>query len=335
VKTEPTEPNILVISWNRPDKTREILRNLENSKAREGRIYLFCDGPKGVWEKGGKEQLEHEENQAVLRAWAAQRDLEGLPTRLRLEETNLGNRTGPATALKWFFSECPYGTVLEDDIVPSEELWDIHPTLLHQHQNNGYLVIGGGQCIPEAGSLIIRTKTHQLRAWSSWAQEMLPITEAILNKEPNPWTKHKTRLLKGLRPKTKLFLTKEFLRLENRPGWSWAYTVLQHQLASGKEALTPTVRLHTNLGFDGSGHNCRSFWGRREDASPKGEIQRAISKGMEPKEDQAAEAAWEWRTFGHLDQTLGRALHKITLGRWPKAKSEKSVINSGEMEEKT
>jgi hypothetical protein len=292
---------VLLINYNRPEKTAKsvepVLREAEE-------LFLFCDGPKKNPEKTA-------EVQDLLKNIKLEREKRRLKTELRFLEKNLGSRMGPTDAIKWFFSKVDQGTIIEDDIVVSKNLLSFHENLLKEQADSNYLWIGGGFPLPKAKTAVIASKTSQLIAWSTWREKALPAIEASLSKT-TPWSMKKMQLLKGLNPKTQVFLWKEFQKLEKNLEWSWAYRWLQYQLDKKMLTLTPTARMHTNIGYDGSGHNCFNVFGVGEDASPESDISKTLSKPSIPSKDPKSEQLREWKYYGRVHQLVGRKLYGIT-----------------------
>ena len=97
----------LLIFYNRPDKTRLLLTELEKIKPKK--LYIFCDGPKNN-EDLKKIKVIKKLIQSIT--WTT-------PT-LRFENENLGCKKGVSSAITWFFSNEKAGVILEDDCLPNE-----------------------------------------------------------------------------------------------------------------------------------------------------------------------------------------------------------------------
>jgi hypothetical protein len=263
----------LSINFNRPEKTRLSIKSL--MEAGITNIHLFQDGPpKGI---KGQKTRGWEEVDEILRETqktiAAQRG----HCVLLQEGHNLGTAAGPRRAMQWFFSEVPAGLVVEDDILIHPSTTEVHGSLLRDyHHNSEIYCIGSGHPFPpqtyhDQIPALLKTKMVKLHGWSSWSHKILPLLQ---QDPPIKWRGTDKGFLKGLHPKTQVFLYKEYLRLEANPNWAWDYPLIKQLLTLQKTkqqgfSITPTTHLHENIGNDGSGHNCRLVFGETETWSQK------------------------------------------------------------------
>lgn len=269
-------------------------------------LYLFCDGPKMHPER----TLEVRK---ILSAAADHRTRIGKKTALLFRDINLGTQKGPTFAIREFFSHEEEGHIIEDDIVVHPLFFDVHAKALIECRCRGWLWVGEGHPLPNCASKLIETKLNRLAAWSSWRE---PIQMALACADTRkPWEEKGLALLRGLHPKTQIFLWKEFERLKRNPNWSWAYKWQQFQLESGLRGLTPTTRLHKNLGVDGSGHNCQNVFGAVESWTDD-EIYQYQAKPDAVIRDHFSETLMETQRYGRGWQSIGRKLMRITPPRW-------------------
>lgn len=300
----------LLINYTRPDKTAETLDNLRWVKD----LLLFCDGP-----KAGKDSKKNTETRNLLSDFAALRKAGGYKTQTLFAEQNLGPKLGPLTAIQWLFRERETGHIVEDDIL-------LAPGFEAAHEQGLSLIAGRpdifavaeGHPLPDCPTKWLETRMARLVAWSSTREKIGPLLEKASQEKPlwsGKTTAQRARLLNGLHPKTKVFLWKEFWRLDVRPQWSWHYHLMQHQLEAGLLGLTPTARLHENTGVDGSGANCINLFGETEGFTQK-ELYQWGEKPDAGGKDAQSERKMETERYGRIHQALGRILYKMTPVPW-------------------
>jgi hypothetical protein len=315
----------LLINFTRPEKTAQALENLRWAKD----LLLFCDGP-----KPNRPNTRNTETIGLIKDFARLRTEAGYKTETRFEPVNLGPRLGPLTAIKWFFEQRDRGHIIEDDILVAPGFEAAHDAGLKIMAGNPKLfAVAEGYPLPECRAQWIATKMARLVAWSSHAEKIRPLLDGACAR-PFPWSTRslqgKLALLKGLLPKTQLFLWKEFSRLEARPQWSWHYALMQHQLSQGLKGLTPTVRLHENTGIDGSGANCINLFGEDETFSNDELWEWEAKSGW--GEDKKAENKMERERYGRIHQALGRIGYRFTPDAWKKVwRPAKSGCPKGKM----
>ena len=105
---------ILLILFNRPDHTKEVIRTIR--KVRPRRVYLAADGPR----PGKPEDLEKCE--ATRKVALEHIDWE-CEVKTRFQAQNLGCGQNPSQAISWMLEEEPYGIILEDDCIPNESFF--------------------------------------------------------------------------------------------------------------------------------------------------------------------------------------------------------------------
>jgi len=270
------------------------------------RLYLFCDGHKRDPEKTDAVRK-------ILREAADERTRSGKKTTLLFSDVNLGPQKGPTVAMSEFFNEVEFGHIIEDDIVLHPLFFQVHGRALTEFRDKGFLWIGQGYPLPESPFTLISTQINGLVAWSSWREQIQQALAATATKRP--WEERGFRLLEGLHLKTKIFLWKEFERLKRNPTLWWDYHWTQFQLDVKMPGLTPTARLHKNIGVDGSGHNCQNVFGARE-SWDESALKAFLMKQTFVGEDAVAEKKMELMRYGRILQSLGRKGMRLTPQRW-------------------
>ena len=155
---------ILLINFNRPDFTRQVLTVIMQQSPAE--LYVFQDGPRP--------------NCPADPARLAQvRDVidqltEDTPTHVhkRYSPHNLGCGPGPADALTWFFSQVESGIVIEDDAVPHPDFFPYAQQLLQRYADDPTVMAIGSMNVdkqrPNPESYYFSMMNRNLCAWASW-----------------------------------------------------------------------------------------------------------------------------------------------------------------------
>lgn len=99
---------VLLVIFNRPEKTRAVIDALRQVKPK--RLFVTADGPR-------KDCPEDKENCLLARTYATRIDW-GCDIKTRFLDTNLGCGLGVSTGISWFFEHVDRGIILEDDCVP-------------------------------------------------------------------------------------------------------------------------------------------------------------------------------------------------------------------------
>ena len=154
---------VLLITFNRPDLTRQVLEALR--KSRPQRLFVFQDGARSG--NDADRQLCGEVRQAV-------EEMVDWPCQLEkyYSEVNLGCGPGPASAISWFLDHCDEGIILEDDAVPHSDFFVFATELLERYRDDdSVMAIGSMQLEGRRygdGSYYFSKMNHTLCAWATW-----------------------------------------------------------------------------------------------------------------------------------------------------------------------
>ena len=103
------EAPVLLITFNRPDYTRQVFEKIRQAKVKK--LYIANDGPR---EGNLEDQKAREEIKQIVNDIDWECDVKTL-----FYDKNLGCGWGPATAISWAFENEDKLIILEDDCVPS------------------------------------------------------------------------------------------------------------------------------------------------------------------------------------------------------------------------
>jgi hypothetical protein len=101
--------SVLIIAYGRPQNIQRILNSLKESGL--SKVYISIDGPTN----DNILNLQNEIIQVIQRNTSDTFEIV-----LRRQTSNLGVALGVITAVDWFFSQCQFGAIIEDDLVLSD-----------------------------------------------------------------------------------------------------------------------------------------------------------------------------------------------------------------------
>lgn len=117
---------ILLITFNRPDYTRQVFEKIRQAKIKK--LYIANDGPR---EGNLEDQKAREEIKQIVNDIDWECDVKTL-----FYDKNLGCGWGPATAISWAFENEDKLIILEDDCVPSLSFFDYCSHCLEKYKND-------------------------------------------------------------------------------------------------------------------------------------------------------------------------------------------------------
>ena len=104
---------VLIIGFNRPDLLQILINRLREINPRM--VYLAVDGPRDN-NPDDREKVSQVHACFELIDWDCEKK-----SLFRTE--NLGCRHGVTASIDWFFSQQPFGIILEDDCIPAPEFF--------------------------------------------------------------------------------------------------------------------------------------------------------------------------------------------------------------------
>ena len=104
---------VLIINFNRPDKTEKILNILRLVKPRK--LYLSIDGPR---KKNIKDKIQIKKIKKQFQSinWNCE-------IKKKYSNKNNGMKTNVINSVSWFFKNEKMGIILEDDCIPSKSFF--------------------------------------------------------------------------------------------------------------------------------------------------------------------------------------------------------------------
>lgn len=195
------ESAVLLITFNRPDTTKEVLKALQAVKPK--RLYVFSDGARNPKE----EQICKTVRDLVTEMVNWPCDL-----RRKVSEKNLGCGPGPFTAMNWAVEEEDRIIILEDDCVPSPAFFPYCNYLLDKYlEDERIWIVSGNNYCPEFPLPADYAFTGYAHSWG-WATWRRCIKQVDLSMQAYPAFRDR-RLLYSALPKNEADF---FMQIYNR-----------------------------------------------------------------------------------------------------------------------
>jgi len=238
------ESAVLLITFNRLDTTKEVLKALQIVKPK--RLYVFSDGARSKEE----EKICQEVRNLVERMVDWDCDL-----RRKYMDHNLGCGPGPFTAMNWAVEEEDRIIILEDDCVPSPAFFPYCNYLLEKyHDDQRIWLISGNNYCPEykLDTDYIFTHFAHSQGWATWRR---CIEDIDLTMQNWPTFRDKRLLLSRLPSHESRFFLQMYdsaYRDKSRLAHVWDVQAGFHIAANGGLGIMPRANLVTNIGYMGT-----------------------------------------------------------------------------------
>lgn len=117
---------ILLIAFNRPEKTKIVFQEIKKYKPEE--FYFAVDGPRDL-STDDIQKCEDVKKIADMIDWDCE-------IHTLFQKENLGVDPGMETAISWFFDNVEDGIILEDDCLPQQSFFKFSEILLDKYKND-------------------------------------------------------------------------------------------------------------------------------------------------------------------------------------------------------
>lgn len=236
---------ILLISFNRPTYTRQVLETVLAIEPKD--LYIFQDGPR----RGNETDVAKcAEVRQVVEELTNGKQVD-LHTNYR--DLNLGCGPGPAHAITWFFDHVEEGIILEDDCLPSREFFQYCQELLGKYENEPSIgFIGGanyGYTIKNDTSYVFGSGHHQTWGWATWRRswELFDYKlEGLGKKDFDSIVRHYYKSARQRDYWREIF---DLVKTDRMNDSCWDYQFYFSMWARNKVAICPKVNLVSNVGF--------------------------------------------------------------------------------------
>lgn len=162
------ETPILLITFNRPDHTRQTLQRILESRPRE--LYIFQDGAR---EENANDTLKCQQVRDVINELIVINQSENnTDLHTYYSSKNLGCGAGPMTGISWFFDHVEQGIIIEDDAIPHLDFFLYCEELLEKYKDDMSIRAIGSMNVDTHswgdGSYYFSMMNRNLCAWATW-----------------------------------------------------------------------------------------------------------------------------------------------------------------------
>ncbi len=244
---------ILFITFNRPDKTARVFDAIKEYKPE--RLYIASDGPRAHKEGEGDLVLETRKILSHI-DWPCE-------VKKLYRDENLGCKVAVSSAITWFFEQEEMGIILEDDCLPNQSFFEYTTLLLNTYKDDEKVFhINGTNLLSPIPKEKLDTTYYfsqnvHVWGWASWrrAWEKYSINMDTLHHD-------KAHILGQFTDKkvgTFWYSLFTHIKEDKVDTWDaqWVYSIYKH----GGLALSPSVNLIENIGFDQSATHTTSATG--------------------------------------------------------------------------
>ena len=233
---------ILLIIFNRPQKIESLIDSLRIIKPTK--IFIAADGPRKN-KDGERELCSKTRDMISLIDWPCE-------IHKNFQETNLGCKYGPITAIDWFFENVDSGIILEDDCIPNFDFYNYCRELLAKYEDTPQVMHISGNNFQDDklrgdtnSSYYFSKYTHSW-GWATWRRAWSLFHKAVadfdsFNKE------NKISKVPIGRPAQKYWIKNFIQTINGTDSWDslWLYTVWYNSAL----AILPQKNLVNNIGF--------------------------------------------------------------------------------------
>lgn len=237
---------VVLIIFNRPDLTKQVLEQIE--KARPSQLFIISDGPRTS--KRGEQELVRQARKVVENiSWPCK-------VKRKYSDKNLGCRKSVSSGLDWVFSQVDRAIILEDDCVPHPTFFPYCEGLLERYKDNEKIsMISGDNFFGENSNHSSYDFSYHslIWGWATWRRSWDKYK--IAEKLGVPYLKRNFATLNvhmnGMRLNSiKLTLLGKIV--------AWDYIFQYAMLISNGLCIFPNKNLVKNIGFDSNATHTKS-----------------------------------------------------------------------------
>jgi hypothetical protein len=171
---------------------------------------------------------------------------EGLDIYVRSSKSNIGCAVNVVTACEWFFSNCDFGVILEDDCRPNDSFFSFaREALTDLSSSKDTWMICGTQLVPtpQIGGDRIFSVYPQVWGWATSSEKWSEIRSVFFREEKVQWPKCVTLAEKTYWKSGEKRAREGFLD-------AWDIILASEMRRRVKFAITPRFNLVSNIGVD-------------------------------------------------------------------------------------
>jgi hypothetical protein len=236
------EVPVLLVVFNRPDKARRVLARLREVRPRL--VFVAADGPRDDVPQDAAACLATRSAVAEEIDWPCD-------VRTCFQPANLGCKRGPETAISWFLSQVPDGIVLEDDCLPTADLFPYCADLLERYAADDEVMMVSGHnpvgTVAGARSSYLFSRTAQTWGWATWRRAWDHYDPGMAD-----WaTPAGQRAVRARMSAAEFRVTRRLfdrVHAGSLDAWDYAWAFAMHR--RGGLCAVPAGNMVVNIGFD-------------------------------------------------------------------------------------
>ena len=229
---------VVLIIFNRPDLTRQVLEKIEDAKPE--RLFIISDGPRQA--KVGEDLLVQKTRDIVKNvSW-------NCTVERKYSDSNLGCRKSVSSGLDWVFSRVDRAIILEDDCIPHPSFFPYCEELLERYKNdkNIAMISGNNFFGKNSNHSSYDFSYHSLIwGWATWRRAWNLYHQAE-DKGAAYFDTNYIELNKRMKKNRLLSIKQTLLGKIDTWDYVWQYALL----ISKSLCIYPSNNLVQNIGFD-------------------------------------------------------------------------------------
>ena len=269
---------ILLITFNRPDHTRQTLQRILEARPRD--LYIFQDGARSG---NANDALKCQQVRDVINELVAEYKAKHSSSLLTLHsyfsEANLGCGAGPMTGISWFFENVEQGIVMEDDCLAHLDFFPYCEELLNRYKGTEVKFINSTlyddrwtkALVPNidlTSYLLPLTCSYGFSrymvtgAWASYREVWQGFDLDLKDMSALKFAWHVYRLTGNLAEAEWWWYQVRAIQQDKNKKSYWDYQMQIHLFRQNALTIHPAVNLISNIGFDAEGTHTKGNDGR-------------------------------------------------------------------------
>lgn len=239
---------VVVFVYKRPEKTEKLLEII--IKSQPSKVYIFSDGPRNAIEKSLNDRVIDIINKLAVKN-------KKIKFIKNYSKTNLGLRRRIISGLNQVFRKEKAAIILEDDCHPNPDFFIFCSSMLTKYSKSEKVMsINGSTTGGQYKYSYEFTKYPQCWGWATWGRAWAKYDENLVGFNKDSW-KLLSRSL-GFSGVLSLYWY-GVLRLV-KIGWTdtWDYQWSYAHFTSKCLAISPSVNMVSNIGFDSAATNTKT-----------------------------------------------------------------------------
>lgn len=234
--------------FKRPKSTYDFLVRMHEAGIKK--IYVFADGPRNAEEKILTDQVRSEINRF-------KKDEPSVSLITNFSSTNLGLRKNIIRGLNAVFMSEYAVIILEDDTQPSSDFFAFTKLMLSRYKDDARIMSINGMSVggDYAGYSYGFTKYPQCWGWATWKRAWDEYDPTMSDFSDSSW--YKVATSQSLSTLLSWYFQNMFKLVKCGQINTWDFQWTYAHLKRGGLAISPSVNLVTNIGFDSAATNTK------------------------------------------------------------------------------